>query len=745
MSNFKYIFFFLLIFNKHFSQTNINSDEEAQKLFAVASDNFYNLNNKESIKQSEKILTYSLKKQNFELAAKAYNLLGLNFEQFTDYNKAIKFYKEGILCASKIKNNAALGCLYNNLGGVYSYNNIDINKGIYYFKKAYYHTKNLKNNSDFLVAALNIGANLIELKQYEEGKKYLDQAKDKVLLSNEMDVIISMYASYSAYYDLYKKDFKNAEIAYLSAVEAGKKDATPAIRMNLLDIYKSLAEFYKKYNKLEKSVECYKLYIDLNTEIYNDEQKNILQGKDQTFRLDLINSRIEKVEQENKDYVKKLNINKYFIIFLTILVFTFLTLMYFLFKNFTKNRKINRKLKRANIELYKAKQKTEEIAKLKTQFMSTVSHELRTPLYGVIGMTEIIENEHAELKDSKYINSLKFSAKYLLSLINDVLSLSKIESENIELIYEDVNFKSEIETIVNSMEVIAKQYNNSISLELAPNVPKYIKTDKTRLSQIIINLLSNALKFTKDGNVNIYIYTVNNSVLNFEITDTGVGIPQKYIDKVFDKFVQVERNSDEQFQGTGLGLAIVKRFIDSFGGQIDIDSELNKGTKITFSIPLIIGEEIVSITSNKNNTWMENLSILVVEDNKVNQIVTQKILEKNKLKCTIASDGYQALEILKTNKFDIILMDIHMPGINGFETTEKIHEFGITTPIIALTASDKYEIEGDISKYKMNDILVKPFEFIELQKVIEKQLSKKKISFLKADFFYIIFCFLSNF
>jgi signal transduction histidine kinase len=538
-----------------------------------------------------------------------------------------------------------------------------------------------------------------------------------------MDVIISMYASYSAYYDLYKKDFKNAEIAYLSAVEAGKKDATPAIRMNLLDIYKSLAEFYKKYNKLEKSVECYKLYIDLNTEIYNDEQKNILQGKDQTFRLDLINSRIEKVEQENKDYVKKLNINKYFIIFLTILVFTFLTLMYFLFKNFTKNRKINRKLKRANIELYKAKQKTEEIAKLKTQFMSTVSHELRTPLYGVIGMTEIIENEHAELKDSKYINSLKFSAKYLLSLINDVLSLSKIESENIELIYEDVNFKSEIETIVNSMEVIAKQYNNSISLELAPNVPKYIKTDKTRLSQIIINLLSNALKFTKDGNVNIYIYTVNNSVLNFEITDTGVGIPQKYIDKVFDKFVQVERNSDEQFQGTGLGLAIVKRFIDSFGGQIDIDSELNKGTKITFSIPLIIGEEIVSITSNKNNTWMENLSILVVEDNKVNQIVTQKILEKNKLKCTIASDGYQALEILKTNKFDIILMDIHMPGINGFETTEKIHEFGITTPIIALTASDKYEIEGDISKYKMNDILVKPFEFIELQKVIEKQLS----------------------
>jgi signal transduction histidine kinase len=389
------------------------------------------------------------------------------------------------------------------------------------------------------VAALNIGANLIELKQYEEGKKYLDKVKDKVLLANEADVIISMYASYSSYYELYKKDFRDTEKSYLEAIEAGKKDATPAIKMNLLDIYKSFAEFYKKYNKLDQSVEYYEQYIDLNSEIYQEEQKNILQGKDQTFRLDLVNSRIEKVEQENKDYIKKLNFNKYFIIFLTILVFTFLTLMYFLYKNFTKNIKINKKLRNANIELYKAKQKTEEIAKLKTQFMSTVSHELRTPLYGVIGMTEIIENEHAELKDSKYINSLKFSAKYLLSLINDVLSLSKIESEDIELIYEDINFKCEIETIVNSMEVIAKQYHNVITLDLAPEVPKFIKTDKTRLSQIIINLLSNALKFTKDGNVNIRIYTENNSTLNFEITDTGMGIPQKYIDKINRKNVNI--------------------------------------------------------------------------------------------------------------------------------------------------------------------------------------------------------------
>lgn len=717
------IFSLLLSFNILFSQTNLKSYREAATLYVEATKDFYDLKTKESIKKAEVVLVYSLHKDNQILAAKTYNLLGLNFEEFNDHTKAIEYYRKGILLARQVKNDTVLGYLYNNMGGIYSYNEIDLNIGTYYFKKAYEHTKKIKNNGDFLVAGLNIGANYIELKQYEEGKKYLDQIQSLVLKSNEVDIIVSMFASYATYYDLFKNDFKNAEKSYVNAINYGKTDLTPAIKLNLLDIYKSFAGFYEKHNKLDKSVTYLKLYIDLYNEIYNEDLKSILNGKDKNFRIDLINERIEKVERENKNYIKKLNYNKYFILFLIVLVFTFITLMYFLYKNFIKNKKINKKLKKANIELYNAKQKTEEIAKLKTQFMSTVSHELRTPLYGVIGMTEIIENEHAELKDSKYINSLKFSAKYLLSLINDILSLSKIESEKIELFYEDINFRKEVEIIVNSMEVIAKQYQNKVRVDFASNVPKYIKTDKIRLSQILINLLSNALKFTKAGTVNIHIFiNEQNKTLHFEIIDTGIGIPQKYIDKIFDKFIQVERNSDEQFQGTGLGLAIVKRFVDLFRGQINITSEENKGTTFTFFIPLLLGEEIIETTTDLNKNKLENIAILVVEDNKVNQIVTQKLLEKNNMQCTIASDGYQALEILKTEKFDIILMDIHMPGINGFETTQRIHDLGITTPIIALTASDKYEVEGDISKYKMNDILVKPFEFTDLQKVIETQL-----------------------
>lgn len=725
MKKYVFILLFLNIVQLAFSQSLPQNKKEAFLLQQKAMDNFYNLKNKESVKQAELVLNFALQEGDDNLAAKTYNLLGLNFEQFTDHAQAISYYKKGISAANKIKNDTVLGWLYNNLGGLYSYNSIDIAKGTYYFKNAYFHTKKLKNNGDFLVAGLNIGANLMELKQYEEGKEYLDEIKDLVLQSHETDIVVALYSSYANYYDQYKHDFKNTERSFLSAISEGRKDSTPAIKMNLLDIYKSFGEFYKKHNKLKQSVYYLQLYIDLNNEIYKEKQTKILQGKDQTFRLDLINSRIERVEQENKNYIKKLNYNKYFIIFLSVLVLTFLALMYFLYKNFIKNKKINKRLKKANIELHSAKQKTEEIAKLKTQFMSTVSHELRTPLYGVIGMTEIIESEHVELKDSKYIHSLKFSAKYLLSLINDVLNLSKIESENIELLYEDINFRQEVTIVVDSMEVIANQYHNKIVVDFAENVPQFIQTDKVRLSQILINLLSNALKFTKEGTVSIYI-SINEVRQNvvFEISDTGIGIPQKYIDKIFDKFTQVERNSDEQFQGTGLGLAIVKRFIELFKGNITISSQVNKGTTITFSIPLLLGNEIKEKTPQDLVETMKNLTILVVEDNKVNQIVTQKLLEKNNLFCDIAEDGYQALKLLQSKTYDLILMDIHMPGINGFETTAKIHDLGITTPIIALTASDKYEIEGDISKYKMNDLLVKPFEFVDLKKLIIKYINK---------------------
>jgi signal transduction histidine kinase len=533
-----------------------------------------------------------------------------------------------------------------------------------------------------------------------------------------------MYETYASYYDNYENDFINTEKALLKAVELGNSQDHNSLKENLIDIYKSTSSFYEKYDKPVLALKYLKLFNNLQQEVIEEKENEILDGKDKTLQLDKINQHVVKVEEANKSYLKQLNYNKLFILFLIGLLFTIITLLYLLNKNYKKNKKINKLLKKANTQLFIAKQKTEEIAKLKSQFLSTVSHELRTPLYGVIGLSEIIENEHLELKDSKYLKSLKFSAKYLLTLINDVLNLSKIEAGHLKLNFESTNIRYEMETLVNSMEVIANQYHNIITLDINDNVPKFIKTDKIRLSQIIINLLSNSLKFTKQGVVKLII-EANNDFLEVQIIDNGIGIPKKYINKIFDDFVQIELNSGEDFQGTGLGLAIVKKFITLFNGTISVDSTVNIGTSIKFVIPLEVVEEMNQYKEPLEifSEIYKNLKILVVEDNKVNQIVTQKLLENNGLSCEIAEDGYEALKKVKSSTYDIILMDIHMPGINGFETTEQIKALGIITPIIALTASDKYEIADDITTYKMNDILIKPFEIEDLKVIIRNNVS----------------------
>jgi len=437
---FKTILTFLFLFPIIcFSQTEKINSKQAKQLYSDATNNFFNLETKKSVKKAERVLIYALRNNDKNLAAKSYNLLGLNFEQFSDVKRAISYYKKGVVVAQEVKNDTVLGWLYNNLGGIYTYNGIDLKKSTEYFIKAYKATKKIKNNPEFLVATLNIGGNLIESGKFEEGKKYLDEIKPRVIDEDDVDIKMSMHISYANYYETYKKDFFNAEKEYITAIKWGLSDETPAVSMNLLDIYEGFSQLYENNNKYIQALKYLKLHDKLQDELFDDKRESILAGEDKSIQIGEINHRIEKVEKENKNYIKILNYNKYFIAFLILLALIFLSLLYFLNKNFQKNKKINAKLKSANIELHNAKEKTIEVTKLKSQFMSTVSHELRTPLYGVIGLTEIIESEHEELKNSKYIKSLKFSAKYLLSLINDVLNLSKIESGNIALIYETIN------------------------------------------------------------------------------------------------------------------------------------------------------------------------------------------------------------------------------------------------------------------------------------------------------------------
>ena len=467
------------------------------------------------------------------------------------------------------------------------------------------------------------------------------------------------------------------------------------------------------------------MYYNISKKLFNDAKisRASIEGVHlqlNDYKKDLEIMAIEKkLQSQNLEKSNIINI----LIFIVLLILSLL--LFSFYKNIKFKSKNNLQLVDANLQLQEAIKKAEKASKIKTQFVSTISHELRTPLYGVIGITNIIAEEHKNVIDNEQLNSLKFSAKYLLALVNDILQVNKLEDSKKMLEKKTFNIYDEITSIKKSLEFIAKQNNNNFTVNIDAEIPRSIKSDEVRLSQILMNLLSNALKFTKNGEVNLFatLEKVENNMyfIKFTVKDTGIGIAKKDQSKIFEKFTQIERESND-YQGTGLGLAIVKDLLDLFESKIYVESEENKGTTFYFTIGFekdnLIKNTNISEIQSSNKTY----SILVVEDNKINQMVTRKIIMTKNHHCVLVSDGLEALSVLQNDKFDIILMDISMPKIDGYQTTLKIRELGINTPVLALTAYDKNEVYNKAIASGINDVLIKPFEaddlFAKMQNLI---------------------------
>jgi CheY-like chemotaxis protein len=316
--------------------------------------------------------------------------------------------------------------------------------------------------------------------------------------------------------------------------------------------------------------------------------------------------------------------------------------------------------------------------------------------------------------------------------VNDILQINKIEDNRIVLENLTFNISDEIDMIKSSLSFLTKTNDNVLHVNIDPSIPEYLIGDKLRLSQIIMNLVSNALKFTKKGEVsiNVNLVRIEDKVhfLEFIIKDNGIGIHATDQENIFDKFVQVSRQETD-YQGTGLGLSIVKQMLGLFDSEISLDSAVGKGTSFKFVIAFEFNPErkieiINNIQVDMSST--QTVNVLVVEDNRINQVITRKAIEKNNYKCSVVDNGYAALEILEKESFDVILMDINMPLINGFETTRKIRLKGIGTPIVALTAFDKTEITEEALSAGINDIIIKPFDSIKLFEIISILISNPK-------------------
>ncbi|GAA4073529.1 ATP-binding protein [Flavobacterium cheonanense] len=728
----KNIFLLIALTFLQLAISQVQSKKQIEKTLIDAGDAFFNLDVDKSLKLSKSALDNAYKIKDDALMAKAYNVIGLNFEEFYNPDKGFDYYQKALRHAELAQNDSIRDWVNNNIGSYYSYRKNNFKKSIEYYKKALFFSEKIKDSIEIMYTKLNIASAYFAINDFKNGIVYLESTKDYVLKSKELEAKISLYSMFGSYYSFYNDNVK-AEQNFNEAVNLSKKNTSKLVDSNVCDVYNDFSKHYKKNKNYEKAFYYLNLHQELKEKVYNDERIKKVKLAGSEIELAEYQRQIDKIEVEKSKQSKDLKESKLIVLLFVIILFILLLLLYSLYKNNVFREESNRELKIANEELKIAKEKAEVASQLKTQFVSTISHELRTPLYGVVGITNIILDEHKELANSPHLNSLKFSARYLLSLVNDLLQINKIEENKITLENMIFNVSDEIKTIVDSLEFIAVKNNNKLIADIDANIPEFLIGDKLRLSQVFMNLVSNALKFTKDGKV---IVTAKQEriegtkhFIHFSVEDNGVGIAKEDQEKIFEKFVQIERKEGD-YQGTGLGLSIVQKLTELFGSKIHLESEEGVGTTFSFTIGFeadetkkneIINNIVVDLSSN------HFYKILVVEDNKINQIVTKKILESNNFKCTILDDGYAAIELLDNENFDVILMDINMPIINGFDTTKLIRKKGITTPVIALTAFDKQEITEQALSCGMNDIIIKPFEQGKLFQVINNLVTKKNV------------------
>jgi len=382
-----------------------------------------------------------------------------------------------------------------------------------------------------------------------------------------------------------------------------------------------------------------------------------------------------------------------------------------------------------NTKLEKAIDKAEKSSQAKSEFLSTMSHEIRTPLNAVIGMSNLLLMSNPRHDQKENLEILKFSASNLLAIVNDVLDFNKIESGKV--VFENISFNlvELMQNICGGQRIKAEEKGLLFKLDIDRALnDKVLFGDPTRITQIVFNLISNAIKFTKEGNIWVRATCVedrhNTITVNFLVKDTGIGIEKENLDTIFEPFAQESITTTRQYGGTGLGLAIIKRLLELQGLRMDVVSKLGQGSEFSFSMEFPVSTEVV-VKRVENQPMaapsadgLSHVRVLIAEDNLVNVMLMKKLFSKWNMTPTIAENGERAIELVQYGNFDIILMDLQMPVLNGFDAAIEIRKMPDTKkaniPIIALTASALFDIRERVFNSGMNDYVSKPFKPEEL-------------------------------
>ena len=692
-------------------------------------------------------------------------------EKDNNYKNALNYNQRAIDYAHLTKNTAEEANAYAALGNIY----FELNKyddAIENFKKSGLLYNKLKPSSEQAYNYYQLGMCFMEIENYAKAESYFDEAKliyttiklpDAIEMLNLQKGIVykskgdfisaielfSQIASKTDDADAFKtkaealyqigaieiiRNRNNLAINYLErALELNKKDINLEQKAKIL---LSLSLANEKLLNLTTSYKNLKQHLQLKDSIEAINQQKLGAEDYVQFKENERIKAIAQLDKENKAQQKSVRIAKLISIlsFALILILSLLSIS--LYRNNKIRSKTNLLLKEKNSELQLANEKAEKAIKARSEFLSTVSHELRTPLNAINGITHLLLEENPKPSQINYLTSLKFSGNYLITFINEILEINRIESSMVETEELNFNLKLLLDNIQHSLKELATVNNNNFILNIDQDIPDFLVGDPTKLSQIFMNLINNALKFTQDGQVKVILQaneiTDDFVDINFNIVDTGIGIPEDKLVTIFDSFSQGSVEINRKYGGTGLGLAIVKKLIEILGGEIKLESEVGKGSSFSFHLNFKIGVDDSNVQAETSNNYDELIfkdkKVLLIEDNKINQMITKKMVTNKGMVCDVIDNGEDAIIAVKNNKYDLVLMDVHLPGINGTIATQTIRTFDKKTLIIALTAISLNENRDNLLSFGMNDVITKPFDPKDFYKVIAENMRKSNIA-----------------
>jgi len=571
----------------------------------------------------------------------------------------------------------------------------------------------------------------LKQKNYKTAKSLLEQTIVLAKKNNQNEMLSTALIYSGKALDKLGNNQQGINLAKEGIDIAINKDFT----QNINEGYLTLSAIYKNDKNFELAHEYLQKHVQLSDSILNIERANLSPEKRAEYIENYNAAEFKKLQNKVEEQESDSNLAKITTI-LSIALITILSLLTLsLYKNNNIRLKSNNMLQEKNDDLIEAMKKAELASKTKANFLSTVTHELRTPLYAVTGLTNMLLEEKPNPEQIPHLKSLKFSGDYLLTFINDILQINKIEANKVELDPVLFNLKTKVENVCSALNNSALDNNVQMHYDYQKDLPETFIGDNLKISQILINLIGNSIKFTKDGDIWVRVYSIskknNDHVLRFEIEDNGIGISKEKQDNMFESFSQGSIQINRKYGGTGLGLSIVKGLIEILKGKIYLKSELGKGTTFFFEIPLTYAPETVKIekedySKNISKLDITNIKILIVEDNKINQMITKKILNKMNLQCDIVDNGEAAVEKVKENDYNVVLMDIHMPGISGLEATKIIRTFDKELTIFALTAVTLEDKMHEFDEAGFDDIISKPFKQEDFEKKLYEVLAENE-------------------